>query len=384
MLCNERYSRYALPTSGFHVSHRCDAEHLPKVVSCDRDAHLREVPLITLMAVSCFAARFVGIFTRATLRGVCHSFRLPHKMIDAIRPAVIVSSDLYRYHSESGLDSHTFPLLWFHMATLATTVETYVTYALRRRSSVHSKLPAVHDGKADTRSVTPPGSLTEVSDLTFHSPLHLLSFLRLHVLAYLADLETHLSSLEPSHIAEELTAKGELEVEEVKAWVKAGLEKLARIRSDVLSHLPECHACKDGSEHGHTASIGTSADSETVPSTHGGYVSALSEHLQSLQAHLSSFDLPSQSFALHKPHASVHELIDLALAPKFTAPKTSELAEANAEIARALEKSANGAKLLEYKDLPTAWKHHPFVTQGYRYMLSPYIRGDDVQCLTCY
>jgi adiponectin receptor len=60
------------------------------------------------------------------------------------------------------------------------------------------------------------------------------------VLSYLADLETRLSQLEsPLSDLEALKARGELRIEEARAWAKTALEMLDCIRADVCSHLPE-------------------------------------------------------------------------------------------------------------------------------------------------
>lgn len=80
-----------------------------------------------------------------------------------------------------------------------------------------------------------------------------LASLRVHVLAYLADLETRLSLLEsPQFSAASLglgagfdsyieTAESKVheKVEEVRQWARAGLESIAKIRSDVCSYLPD-------------------------------------------------------------------------------------------------------------------------------------------------
>ena len=77
-----------------------------------------------------------------------------------------------------------------------------------------------------------------------------------------------------------------------------------------------------------------------------------------------------------KPHATVHELIDLVLAPKFVDPIAhakqgggAPPEKAAAEIVQALGLSKDGAELIEYEQLPEAWKSNPFVTQGYRCVL---------------
>lgn len=186
------------------------------------------------------------------------------------------------------------------------------------------------------------------------------------MLNYLADIEKHLSSLE--HPISQLVVTGEHKVEEARAWVKTGVEMLERIRADVSSHLPELHASDTVGEFVKTH-IG---EIDLKPQD---YVPTLSQHLQALQSHLSSYELPhglQESVPGLKAHATVHELIDLALAPKFVDPiahgkdgkDASRLAEA--EIQQALRLTKNGARLIDYEELPDAWKSNPFVTQGYR------------------
>jgi adiponectin receptor len=77
-----------------------------------------------------------------------------------------------------------------------------------------------------------------------------LASLRVHVLEYLADLETRLTLLDSplgeldfdfnldSYI-ESAKNHGEVKVQEARKWARSGLERVARIRSDVCSYLPE-------------------------------------------------------------------------------------------------------------------------------------------------
>jgi len=44
------------------------------------------------------------------------------------------------------------------------------------------------------------------------------------------------------------------------------------------------------------------------------------------------------------------------------------LGKAAADVARAIERSVDGAKLITYGDLPTEWRNNPFVTHGYRFV----------------
>jgi adiponectin receptor len=251
------------------------------------------------------------------------------------------------------------------VATLATTVETCSGYgsSLHRRESTKSSL-----------SSTPLSSQTSSQDGGPSEGLHhvhsdVLAELRTHVLSYLADLETHLGSLE--HPLSQLVAKGESKMEEARAWISTGIEMLEDIRADVSSHLPELHPSESVGEfvklHMHINDINLKRPLEFVPT--------LSQNLHELQLHLSSYELPqgiAETMPGLKPHPTVHELIDLALAPKFIDPLAhgkldqDRSVKAVEEIHRALRLSSNGASLILYDDLPEAWKSNAFVTQGYR------------------
>lgn len=245
------------------------------------------------------------------------------------------------------------------MATLATTVEAYACSASIVQRVPPKDRPFQASKAPRARSVSRPrGTASE------HSIPHgrVLADLRAHVLSYLADLESQLSSLE--HPIQQLVAKGESKVDEARAWLKTGVEMLEHIRADVSSHLPELHA---------PDAVGGLV--KALPETE--YVPKLSQHLHALQSHLTSTELPhglAESVSALKPHATVHDLIDLALAPKFVDPIAHTTggrdtsAQAAAEIAQALRLSLDGAALIDYEELPEAWKSNPFVTQGYRFI----------------
>ena len=161
--------------------------------------------------------------------------------------------------------------------------------SLRKRTSIQTKLPILHSDNVGSGTVTPPGTFNAAPDLAFHSPFHVSSFLRVQVLAYLADLESHLSSIEPSTLIDGLKGEGEMKIDEAMAWVKTGLEMLEHIRVDVSAHL------LDHANDGHLILQSPTEDpTETEKHSHSlmGYIPKLSEHLHSLQAHLSSFELP--------------------------------------------------------------------------------------------
>jgi adiponectin receptor len=153
--------------------------------------------------------------------------------------------------------------------------------------------------------------------------MQILASLRFLILSYLADLETSLSQLESSFsdfgMAELLKAKGE---QTVAVWSNVAFEMLSNIRVDVRSHLPDFHfgdisverfvkshihelpdvACIDEmcSVVVDFSLVDMSARLEDVRVRFSDldfqplcYIPILSEHLQSLHAHLTSLETPS-------------------------------------------------------------------------------------------
>jgi len=184
-----------------------------------------------------------------------------------------------------------------------------VTDAGRRRNPqpARQRLPQSHD----------------VLDLSRASAKQILASLRFLILSYLADLETSLSQPESSFLdfgmAELLEAKGELTV---AVWAKIALEMLNNVRVDVRSYLPEFHFADVSVERfvkSHipelpdVASLNEmcsmlvdfsladmSARLEDVRVRFSDldfqplcYIPVLSDHLQSLHAHLTSIEVPS-------------------------------------------------------------------------------------------
>ncbi|KAI0085362.1 hypothetical protein BDY19DRAFT_996895 [Irpex rosettiformis] len=182
-------------------------------------------------------------------------------------------------------------------------------------------------------------------------------------------MKHHLASTE--HPISQLVAKGE---EKAKEWVHTGLDMLKRMRADVSSHLPKRHPSEP------------SALVDFVKSrTHDikrpmEYVQTmLSQHLHVLQLPLLSYEL-RQGLAETmmpglKPYATVHEPINLVLALKFVEPiargkdgmDLSEMGKEREveEITRALMLTRNAARLIDYEELPNAWKSNAFMTRGY-------------------
>ena len=110
--------------------------------------------------------------------------------------------------------------------------------------------------------------------------------------------------------------------------------------------------------------------------TERGYLPTLAAHLQSLQSHLASVELPQSlrdSIAFLRPHASLGEMLERVLSSDLVAGMSSDirggedmLEKAALEVARAVRRSLNGSKLIHYMDLPEKWRNNRFVARGYR------------------
>lgn len=298
------------------------------------------------------------------------------------------------------------------MATIVETATSRHPSTLSQRRPARRRLSTSHankqHGRALCQSLSPS---VDALDLSFTSPLPVLATIRLHVLSYLADLETRLTQLESPISAESLKTKGESTVEEARAWAATALDMLSRIRTDVCSHLPELHLETPSVEEfvkshipdvprlddvrAHLPGMPDAVRSrlpdmtdmrsrlEDVKSNielHNplDYVPTLSENLQSLQSHLSSVDLPQSlrdSVAFLKPHATLSELLDKVMTSDFVAGMSSDirggedmLEKAATEIARAVRRSLNGSRLIHYVDLPEKWRNNRFVARGYRFI----------------
>ncbi|KAI0072510.1 HlyIII-domain-containing protein [Panus rudis PR-1116 ss-1] len=252
-------------------------------------------------------------------------------------------------------------------------------------------------------------------DFSPASALPVLAALRQEVLTYLADLETRLAQLE-SHLtvsAESVKLKGEHKVEEARAWAETGLEMLRQIREDVCSHLPEVNLdsvpsvgqfVKSHMPDKHTFDeMRAHASAVPVPEAVRArlndlsamrsrledlrsrisdldfhrpldYIPTLSEHLQTLHAHLTSASgkLPHN---LSDSLTMAYDLIDKVLTSEFLEEVSAEIREgedllekAAVEISRAVQASLNGSRLIHYMDLPDKWKNNPFVLRGYRFI----------------
>lgn len=235
-----------------------------------------------------------------------------------------------------------------------------------------------------------------------------LASLRILVLSYLADLEARLGQLEsPLGISDVI---GERTVEEAAAWTKVALEMLDNIRTDVCSHLPELHF-SDISVESVKAHLPDMPDvrshfqdmSDMLPDFTSAaaemrlrlddvrsrfsdidinqplsYVPTLSEHLQSLHAHLSHPEITSGIGIPSLPQKSmISDVLDSILHSEVLSQLIDDttdaltegedlLERAAKEVAAAVKRSFEGARLIKYSDLPEQWRNNRFVVRGYR------------------
>jgi adiponectin receptor len=266
----------------------------------------------------------------------------------------------------------------------------------------------------------------EQIDFSSLSPAQALAFLRFLVLSYLADLEASLAQLESVDlgITEALKAKGELTIDEAKQRVCVALQMLEGIRAGVSSHLPEVHFADmtfetlvkshlpDVSEmRSHLPdmhipslqgipALARHASKSAIPEVRShlpdfdfadvrsklddvrtrihdldfhkplSYIPVLSDHLQSLQLHLSAMamELPSSALLSDLMEALLSSDLLSEFLPSAAVISDSEdmLERAANQVAEAVKRSLGGAQLIRYVDLPDKWKNNPFVAGGYR------------------
>lgn len=259
----------------------------------------------------------------------------------------------------------------------------------------------------------------EALDLSAASPIPSLVTLRVHVLSYLADLEARLALLDqPTESTPE--PESHTALDDVREWARDGLEMLHRIRTECEAYLPTLHMDDLSVESMRSAlpdlpdvrshfpelpnvrlHIPDMADVRAylpdLPETPTldlherltaarkslsdldfrqplSYLPTLSNHLQSLQKHLSDVHFPThQDVPLIAPSQIVSDLLDRLLASDFASHLTLEAKEDDnvlertaKDLARAMKTSMHGAKLIAYHDLPHAWRNNHFVKSGYR------------------
>lgn len=276
----------------------------------------------------------------------------------------------------------------------------------RRRAPVSRRLSIIVGGASDGCNPLPHS--LEALDLPYTSLAPTLASLRHQVLSYLADLEASLAELDSPISSDKLKATGELTVEEARAWAREGLEMLRAIRQEVYAHIPEIHLDQVPSVElfvkshipdlpdvrAHLPDMPDAVrsrlpdvrsrldDMRTRISELGShrplrYIPTLTERLHSLQTHLSSIDIPQAlSQAAFSPNSTVSALLERVRSSALVSEISSEirhgedkLEEAALEIARAVKRSLDGSRLIQYVDLPEQWRNNPFVTGGYRSVL---------------
>jgi adiponectin receptor len=284
-------------------------------------------------------------------------------------------------------------------AETTATTRSPVVCTNRRPSFIHSVL-------GPHMTCQPPSHSLDAADISSASPAAALASLHLSVLSCLADIEKFLSQLEsplPDFDLGQAVIRGELKVEEVRAWARDGLEILRQTKADLRSHLPEFNLDSTSVESYVSARLHDLSDASSlkrvtsrlhelpVPHLHRPehYVDILSIRLQSLHHHLTSSELYHMGFSSLPSTARLSELIDTMmssdrLSAVLHAPAISRtedaLGKAASDIARAIERSVHGAKLITYGDLPMPWRNNHFVTYGYRFV--PFGASVCVHCIS--
>ncbi|KAI0645744.1 HlyIII-domain-containing protein [Trametes meyenii] len=300
--------------------------------------------------------------------------------------------------------------------TPTTSIETFVSTAdLHARRPARRRLSTFQAGRHARPLCHQLPPSVEALDLSLTSLTPTLASLRLHVLTYLADLESRLSPFESPITSESIKATGEFTMDEACAWAMDGLEMLRKIRKDVYAHLPDftlenvpsvetfvkthmpdVPGLPDVRSHlpdmpdvfrSHLPDFALSDVRSRIDDVRIrisdidfhkplDYVPRLSSSLQSLQVHLSSMELSSRwCVAPCAPSPFLSELLDKVLSSRMVSEISSDfksgeesLEKTALEIARAMKRSLNGSRLIQYVDLPEKWRNNPFVKGGYRFI----------------
>lgn len=234
-------------------------------------------------------------------------------------------------------------------------------------------------------------------DLSSSTQTQTLSSIRQQVLSYLEELEASLSRFQSPIDIDSLKSSTEDAVEDVRAWANDALDMLQRIRADVCSHLPDLdldfslenlvsHLPDVHDVRSHLPDINISGQVREktdflrshLPDLHFqaplDYIPVLTEHLDSLHAHLSSSKINSNVPSVTPPFV-LNEMLDkIATSKLYHNLKSSEKAvedmfeKATHDVGTAVRRSLNGSKLIRYVDLPEEWRNNPFVHRGYRFI----------------
>jgi adiponectin receptor len=142
---------------------------------------------------------------------------------------------------------------------------------------------------------------------------------------------------------------------------------------DVRSHLPDFDFADMRSKLDEVRSRFSDLDFHQPLS----YIPVLSDRLQSLHSHLSSMELPSGiEMPSLAPGTVLSDLLEALLSsdplsellplPEAVVEGEDMLERAAKEVTVAVKRSLEGARLIQYADLPEQWKNNPFVANGYR------------------
>lgn len=241
------------------------------------------------------------------------------------------------------------------------------------------------------------------------APTLTLASVRSLVLDHLSELENRLLGAE-EWVQEYIHIGSECTMEEVRTWASDALEILSNIRDDITSQLaPADSPTVESFVRSYMMDIPAVDDLKghlpDLPDVRRKlsefdtdvrvkfndvrshlqdlkpdfnhplkYLPALSHHLQSLNTHLSEFRNSSIS-PLHLLPSTSHiiEILDkLSSTPVShhlfsNKDGESSIETATRHVARAIQRSLGGSRLVNYADLPYDWQNNPFVSRGYRY-----------------
>ncbi|KAF7323214.1 IZH family channel protein [Mycena chlorophos] len=225
----------------------------------------------------------------------------------------------------------------------------------------------------------------EALDLCSSSPSAALASLRFLVLSCLAELEDRLSGLERAATALDM-------LHSIQAEVRSRLPDLGGHLPDIGAHLPDIDEL--------TSRL-TLPDIDMLKALITGvdfsplsYIPTLSTHLRRLQDHIADaelgfdFELPRPSFRFELPvladladvidgfRADVDAFLDdipsFPASLSFATPLPTLLSpsgeDEKRDVSRALTLASYGRRLIDYDDLPFAWRNNPFIQGGYRFI----------------
>ncbi|KAL1744030.1 hemolysin-III related-domain-containing protein [Schizophyllum fasciatum] len=232
-----------------------------------------------------------------------------------------------------------------------------------------------------------PHSL-EALDLSSNSPTQSLASLRRLILSYLADLEARLADYE----SPDLAALGGGTLDEMRDWARTALDKLEALRGDVSAALPDFHLPDLPSLDDVRSRLPDSDDlsqrlyatlddvraalHEFDLSRPSSFLPTLPSRIHDLQAHLADMQ---RRAGIPAPSAVLYDLLDALRSSEVVATlirmaeeeeeRVEDMVDyATREVRKAVTRSLEGMRLIQYSDLPEKWRSNPFVTHGYRFI----------------